>query len=162
MWLIDIQKWSQSNCATSAPGGCLSDYHSHGSDRGIFLWSCVAAFFFSQQHECLYTGNYFRFQMQVLSNSLTSTLVTTMWIHFHPYFKSRTVSDCSSVFKSQLEWFCPSQDKARNQPQVHQPSSSSPVNSVSAPSFKEDPVTLPFRRFSGIQPSFCPFLESKC
>ena len=96
--------------------------------------------------------------MQVLSNSLASKLVTTMWIHFHPYFKSRTVSDCSSVFKSQLEWFCPSQDKARNPRSIsHHLAAHS--TQFSAPSFKEDPVTLSSRRFSGIQSSFCPCLS---
>ena len=47
---------------------------------------------------------------------------------FPPLFKCRTVSDCFAVFKSPLEWFCPSQDKARN--------------------FRCS------RKFSGIQPSF--------
>ena len=47
---------------------------------------------------------------------------------FPPLFKCRTVSDCFAVFKSPLESFCPSQDKARN--------------------FRCS------RKFSGIQPSF--------
>ena len=59
-----------------------------------------------------------------------------MWIHFQPYFKSRTVSDCSSVFKSQLEWFCPSQDKVRNPRSIsHHLAAHS--TQCSGPSFKE-------------------------
>ena len=74
------------------------------------------------------------FQIQVWSHSWASKPVTdptTMWIHFHPDFKWKTVSDCSSVqngifsSKSQLEWCCPSQDKTRNARTISPPAFSS-------------------------------------
>ena len=96
--------------------------------------------------------------MQLSSNSWASKLLKTMWIHFHPYLKCRTVSDCSSVFQVSAGMIL-SFSRQGKKLQVHQPSSSSSFNSgIPVSSCKENPS----RQFSRKQPSFGSCLESKC
>ena len=102
---------------------------------------------------------------QLLTNSWAAKPVIdpiTMWLLFHPYFKCRTFSDCSSGqngISSRLSCVDSVLLKTVQKPQeVHQLSSNSSFNStIPVSSCKGNSVTLSSRKFSCIQPSFGPY-----
>ena len=127
---------------------------------------------FFQQSESLYSELFqISSKTQLLSNSWASKPVIdpiTMWLLFHPYFKCRTFSDCSSaqngIFSSRLSCLDSVLFKKVQKPQeVHQLSSNSSFNSaIPVSSCKGNSVTLSSRKLPCIQASFGPYPESKC